>query len=264
VAELLVFNRTNTNADPVKDERGCYKRGDIVNVSSDDFYSTYGGGYSLPDFVIFKVPGLSLSAAEAHKESWNFDIDYAIVQTNPAQDGARIRVFAVAPGSARGLTRPQVEGFINSWGGSVVSVATNEVRFDITIQSIYKSEGFWEVNPAALGIVITETNYVQATGIHTATIDLTASNVKPAAAQARVESKGGTVLSYAAGIATVTFERVAVRQAFQNAVRAAIKKVWRRRRYGMPIADVDAAVAAGGVLTITQAELASKLLDRAV
>jgi hypothetical protein len=36
VAILLLYDRNNTHPDPVKDVRGCYKRGDIVEVFEDD------------------------------------------------------------------------------------------------------------------------------------------------------------------------------------------------------------------------------------
>ncbi len=35
MAILAIIDRDNTNADPVKDQRGCYKRGDIVAVHDD-------------------------------------------------------------------------------------------------------------------------------------------------------------------------------------------------------------------------------------
>lgn len=37
MAILLVMARNNTHSDPIKDERGCYKRGDILGVYPDNF-----------------------------------------------------------------------------------------------------------------------------------------------------------------------------------------------------------------------------------
>ena len=62
MAELLVLAKVGyTNPDPVKDRRGCYKKGDIVHVADDGH--VWGGKETLPDFVIVKVPGVTLAQA---------------------------------------------------------------------------------------------------------------------------------------------------------------------------------------------------------
>ena len=53
MAELLILNKSNTNPDAVKSERGCYKRGDIVEVREDG--AAYGTAETLPDFVIVRL-----------------------------------------------------------------------------------------------------------------------------------------------------------------------------------------------------------------
>ena len=62
MCELLIFIRNNTHADPEKDRRGCYKRGMIVGVQSDGH--VWGSKETLPDFVIVKIPGVAVAAAE--------------------------------------------------------------------------------------------------------------------------------------------------------------------------------------------------------
>lgn len=37
MAELLIFAQDNVHSDPVKSERGCHKRGDIISVRPDGF-----------------------------------------------------------------------------------------------------------------------------------------------------------------------------------------------------------------------------------
>lgn len=268
MAELLIKAISASHADPEKSERGCYRKGDIVVVMPDGH--EWGAQEGLPTFVRVRVPGVAASAVADRIESWRRVIDYEIVQTNAALDGARFRIFQQVPGVAtpKGITRAQVEAWINRWGGSVVSEATNEVRFDITIQNIYKSGGFWVLNqnydpPSAFGVVITETAYTQATGEHIATININASSVTPQQAQARLIERGGEVISFAAGVATVRFMRDAVRSMLMAELKRAADKTLVRRRYYFAAADVDAAIAAGGEITVTPAQVAAKILDKA-
>jgi len=46
VAELLIFARNNTHVDPVKDERGCHKKGDVICVMPDGH--TWGNKEVIP------------------------------------------------------------------------------------------------------------------------------------------------------------------------------------------------------------------------
>lgn len=78
MCELLVFVRNNTNADPEKDRRGCYKVGYVV-IAVDDGYTwgreeskaqwvaDGGAAGSWPGqgrWVIIKIPGISAAKAK--------------------------------------------------------------------------------------------------------------------------------------------------------------------------------------------------------
>lgn len=56
MAEFLIKATSNTNPNPLKDSRGCYKRGDIVDVRPDGW--PWGNEERLPRFVVVKIPGL--------------------------------------------------------------------------------------------------------------------------------------------------------------------------------------------------------------
>jgi len=64
MCELLIKAISNTNPDPVKDQRGCYKRGDIVDVQADGF--TWGREEGLPRFYIVKIPGITVTQAKKY------------------------------------------------------------------------------------------------------------------------------------------------------------------------------------------------------
>jgi hypothetical protein len=62
MAILLIKDRDATHADPVKDARGCYKRGDVVQVFEDDRVLQLPPA---PPFVIVKITGVTKAQAEA-------------------------------------------------------------------------------------------------------------------------------------------------------------------------------------------------------
>ncbi len=64
MAEFLIKAVDQYNADPLKDQRGCYKRGDIVQVYEDGACKEPPAPNS--KFVIVKIPGLSKATAEQY------------------------------------------------------------------------------------------------------------------------------------------------------------------------------------------------------
>lgn len=76
MAELLVYTRNKTHADPVIDRRGCYKRGDVVLVRPDGWawgareskqaWIAAGNSAASWDepFVIVRIPGVAVSRVE--------------------------------------------------------------------------------------------------------------------------------------------------------------------------------------------------------
>lgn len=66
MCEILVFAGNNTHADPVKDRRGCWKRGYPVVVKEDGH--EWGAEEGLPKFVVVKIPGVPAAKAQAFLE----------------------------------------------------------------------------------------------------------------------------------------------------------------------------------------------------
>ena len=65
MALLLVMGRDNANPDPVKDRRGCYKLGDVVQVFED---GTPRVTKPAGPFYIIEISGLSKAAAEKYMQ----------------------------------------------------------------------------------------------------------------------------------------------------------------------------------------------------
>lgn len=64
MAEVLIKAISASHSDPVKDLRGCYKRGDIVVIMPDGH--SWGAMEGLPNFVVVKIPGVSHTAAQKY------------------------------------------------------------------------------------------------------------------------------------------------------------------------------------------------------
>lgn len=67
MAEFLVVAQSATHADPDKDERGSYKRGDVVVVQPDGHQ--WGRLETAPKFVVVKVPDVTVEQARRFIEA---------------------------------------------------------------------------------------------------------------------------------------------------------------------------------------------------
>lgn len=68
MAEILVKAQSITHSDPVKDRRGCYKRGMPVAVMPDGH--PWGSEERVPKFVVMKIPLIPVSTVEKYIASW--------------------------------------------------------------------------------------------------------------------------------------------------------------------------------------------------
>jgi len=64
VCEIIVKAITATHSDPIKDLRGCYKRGYPVAVYPDG--TKWGNEERLPKFVIIKIPGIPVEKVQKY------------------------------------------------------------------------------------------------------------------------------------------------------------------------------------------------------
>lgn len=83
MAELLIKARDAEHADPEKDRRGCYKRGDVVIVQDDGH--EWGRKEGPPNFVVLRIPGAARSLAERLTEEQDDDDDGTPLQDEQGQ-----------------------------------------------------------------------------------------------------------------------------------------------------------------------------------
>jgi len=263
MAEFLVKAIDTTHSNPIINEQGCFKKGDIVQVQPNNHQ--WGEAEGLPSFVIVKVPELDHNLVLNRMNKWEKTVSVNVIQSDPVLDAARVSVSVDLPGASNkyAITLEQIQTWLKKWGATIYSAAENEIIFDIKVKDAYMSEGFWNRNPAAYNISITEIDYDQETYTHTAEIDVFSSQVYFGEIERIVSVKGGTVVNIYDDLITVKFTRYEIRTAFAEDLRNLMKGIIRRRRYKFTEEDVDTAVGMGGVVELTTEQLATHLIDKA-
>ena len=267
--ELLVLAAGRTHADPEKDRRGCHKKGDIIVVKPDGH--EWGAHEALPDFVIVRCAGVDHQQYVARTEPWRWDLSFTVVSSVLSQDRHRIRAENTtrSPSGGASLTLARVQAFLERWGASVVSSTATSVTFDVRIYDAAISEGFLG-RPLGVvnGITFTEELYTQATGLHRIVADYRAhplyatepDRVRDELASL-IRGAGATVIPAQQGFAVYEVTRNGVREAFRAEVTGRLG-TWRRHRYAFTAADVDIAIAQGGAIDVSPAQIASRIVDR--
>ena len=261
MAEILVRVGSVSHADSGQD-RLCYKHGDVVVVVADGH--EWGRLEGPPTFVVLRVPGVAVAAAEAWAASWDYEYDATVLQRNVALDGWRFKVVNLQRGVGGSATRETetLREFFELWGATFVRRDADGVVLDWRIRDGAMSRGFLSADPATAGIAMEETAYDSASGLHTYSADWSASVIERIGLRVvrRVMTLGGEVISTVGEVATYRLHRDPVRDAFLATVRGA-SAVYKRRRYTISGATVGQALAAGGTLTLTQAEFVATLTD---
>ena len=89
-AELLIMARDCPSPD-------AYRKGDIVSVAEDGFYEK-STGYTLPDFLIVKMPGVKVEDVKTYEEPLTESVDRVIDgKTEVVSETVRLRKYNVAP-----------------------------------------------------------------------------------------------------------------------------------------------------------------------
>jgi len=272
VAEFLFKRSDYTNADPDKDRRGVHKKTDFINWKPDgfsDFLHGNGPGSYLNDFIVIKVPGITLQEAETsdHRKSWKDDFGYEIVATRPAQGQYDVRIYeknagAINQNSIAGVKATKIRDYLQAWGCSAFSMSATDATFTFSLWDAVRSANFWEVPVLQLtGMTFTLNSYSGATGIGNITVTVL-EDTKPASVLEKIEQQGGTVTTIAHPSYTFTIERGSILSKFREDVKRRLEQVYMRHQYGISQADHDAIVAAGGIVTMTKAEFLAKLIDK--
>ena len=241
----------------------AYRRGYPVSVMDSNQYL---GDQVMPNYVQLVISDRTAEQVQQYCREWMRMIDWEVVNSNLSIDGWRLRIFTVAEwlsaGGKGSITREAVENFINEWGGTVFSIAQNEVVFDATVYNALISEGLWGGNIS--NIAFNELSYDEGTGIHQLTADFSGTNLTAEKATVYVLENGFLVDSVDVGNKVVTFSasRSAVLARFKERVKEQVDNQFSRRIWKLDDAAVSLIEGAGGSLTVTAAQLVGYLIDR--
>lgn len=112
MADILIKAVDVTHSDPIKDARGCYKRGDVVEAFEDGkIQDPFPGS----PFVLVRVTGLSKAVADKYIESTDtlrrkFKIRIDDVPTAIKQELTTNRVVTVTLAQIKSFIRNKVTG----------------------------------------------------------------------------------------------------------------------------------------------------------
>ncbi len=236
-----------------------YEKGDIIFIAEDGQPWSVTGE-SLPNFIRFEIPGVARSVFEFRRNRWDRVTTFTLQNQNV--NGWRVEASNSAGGTSNPLTRAQIEPFLIEWGATVFSEAPNSIVFDLGIADALQSPGFWGL-PDTTGLTFAPPPSRTGT-VWTVTVDYAVRGSTAQQVQNRFVAVGGLVTSHTLGTVIVgDIDRVDVRNRFEAEVQKKTRDLIRKRRYAMPIADIDAAIANGGTLQMTEAEFNSKVIDRA-
>lgn len=267
MTEFIFKTHGYIHTDSEKDRRGVHKKGDLVNYKPDGWSDTPGWGQSQypQKFVVVKCPGISVTEAETadYRRAWQDEFDYELINSNIAQGIYTVRVFEKNAGvsNQNGITLGKVQAWLEKWGCNSISATINSVQFNFRLWPAAQSEGFWDVENLASKAAFVLNGYNAATGIADVTISITDPLINVNEAARRVVERGGVVTATAADSIRFDLERSDVLSAFKADVKQVLERVYKRHRYSISANNVDAIIAAGGIVTRTRAQLLAAVID---
>ncbi len=244
-----------------QDRAKIYKIGYPVNMR-DDPLNFRGFLQGLPYFcavritdgLIADVQAMINSVFSGHSliQDWRRNVDFETVNNDLSVDGWRIRVSCLNPGATNiaGITRSQVESYINRWNGAVQSASANNIVFNVAIfqdvslnPGAIQSMGFLGVAP--IGVTFNETGYNEGTGVHNLEVDYSASVYKPEKVFQRILRRGGIISSNDNGIIIFSINRTDVFKWFKKEIQRQLNVKIYRRQFSISAANISTIIATG-------------------
>lgn len=219
-----------------------------------------GDGYGLPEWFVLKIPDVPMKDFRAYFKRFERSIDYSVVSHDTVLDVYRLKVFNadVSASGNGGITRADVEAFLNRWRATVVSIAANEVVFDFDVYEAIVSQGFWE--PPVESFTFTKVGYDPGTGLYTVSAVYTEGS--PTYIENWIERAGGDVTAHTAGTVEFTMDRAIVLGLFKQFVKDMAETVVHKTQFYIQDGVTDAIIAAGGRMTVTKAQLLTYVKNR--
>jgi hypothetical protein len=262
MAELLIKAVDAVHVDVEKDRAGCYKKGYIVDIRPDGFL--WGNKEQLPKFVIVKCPEATPEECNSYKDSWKDDFVFNIESQNAAQGRYTVRVQsnAVSVTGSNQITLSKIDSFLTSWGCNNISFTAPYVQFDFRLAQAIQSGGFWDVPNIAEKVNFTVISYNSTTGVGRIQAVVTDSTITAKQISSRITEREGTIVSSDHQTFIFDIERSSLFAKFKTDIKAKSEKIFCRRKYCFLPTDVDTAISMGGTVTLTKAQILSRIKNK--
>lgn len=196
-------------------------------------------------------------------KKWRQVINMGVLGHDPVTDTYTVQLSAtsgVAASGRGGIFRDDVIQVLNNWNAANIMQDGHTVTFSLSLFGALTCEGYWDHDVS--GVVFSELNYDQATGVHRIQIEYGA--LAPTAIQNVAESKGLDIISHNNGILIVEGARSDIQGRFKQDIEHAISgSVIGFSRWRLSDSAVNLALNQGGVVSVTWAQLQSNLEDQA-
>ena len=235
-----------------------YVKGSIVSAGPANY--DFGSAVTLPDWIVVTVNGVTYNELAAYRTPVDVRAAFTVDSSDLVNDVHTITLGVTTPGALAGITRANVEAFLESWGVTILSHTAGTVTFTMGVNDAVESNGFWGSDVS--GVVFLETSYDQGTGKHVITANYAATAWNSNVVAHRAIVRGCDVLDNAAGILTFEVDRIDIRNEFLRVIGERVNDRVAKSRYAITEASVDQIVALGGTATVSRAQFLAALVDR--
>lgn len=240
MCELLIKASTNNSPQP-------WRAGMVVTVKPDGH--EWGSKETAPAFYLVKVPGVSVETATQYLEEWNHKPVFELLSEDLVTDTHTYKMTVKASSIKGALTLSQVDNYFTKWGCEITDNTLDSITFTANIFNIIKSNGFWGRDVSGLGFVDSYD-----TNSHTVTVTgATAQQIE------RACSLNG--VTYVPPLSYRVNRNQAKKAMADDIYQQFNRIVIERRRWYLSNAAMSALASAGGVMTVSAAQLLQHLKD---
>lgn len=237
-----------------KTKHGVYHKG--YGVMSADT-SQYGAAQTLPNFVEFNIPDATREELAYLLKLWMTEI--TVEKVSNTEFKLAMKPEWVSKSGENSITENTAKEWMDYWNCSHQSLNGNDQRAGFTVPNLVKSRGFWFGAEDIAAHVIPD---VAAAQMQNAQI-----NYK--AAKLTVEGAAGTILNRGGSVTANNGTRMDFQVPEEDTIEAARHDIelscrypYRRRTHVLNEALIDAAISAGGKLSVSKAELLANSYNR--
>jgi hypothetical protein len=271
--EFLIRNFDSSNPDPGLDRAGCRKRGMCDQESEDGAVAWEGfSGLDLGrKFVVIKCPEIKDRTElypEGFRKVWRDDLKIEVVSSDKTKGEKVIKVTEVNAGKSlqnavSGRKLDRIKAHLEKWGCTDHTERENELQTKFAVDAAVRSAEFWGV-PAEKLVALAPAKEAYSAITEKIQVSLTTADSKESAAMlAKVMDVAGESVSKVGSAEVFEVSTDKVLEKIQRETKERCEQTYLYQQHRIDKATMDAAVAAGGMLTLTKAELLAAIVDAA-